>query len=229
MTRPAALNRATNVVSATSILPASFSATLPFVRVWPAKLVYKSLSRNGTPRNGPSGRAAGSAATDRAWSNHSMTTAFTAGFDCSIRWIAASNSSLGVTSPLATSAAWSVASIHRVSSARLLMAPGCTTPLASLAGVGHPGSLIPDDWTSGRSARAPPLFERSGNRDPLEVNRLIAQGPGHIHVFLRRTSASRSCGLFWDKVGMPPTDRRHGIASPQAICPSKPSVLAMLR
>ena len=35
--------------------------------------------------NGPSGRS-GSAATDRAWSNHSMTTAFS-DFDCSIRSI----------------------------------------------------------------------------------------------------------------------------------------------
>jgi hypothetical protein len=42
----------------------------------------------------------------------------------SIRTIAASSSSLDVTSPLATSAAWSVASIHRVSSARPLMANG---------------------------------------------------------------------------------------------------------
>ena len=32
-----------------------------------------------------------------------------------------------MTSPLATSVAWSVASIQRVSSARLLMAQGCTT------------------------------------------------------------------------------------------------------
>src|SRR5439155_4050470 len=38
ITRPAALNRATNVVSAASILAASLSATLPFDRVWPAKL-----------------------------------------------------------------------------------------------------------------------------------------------------------------------------------------------
>src|SRR5271166_2257933 len=123
MTSPAALNRATSVVSAASILPASLSATLPFERVWPAKLVYRSLSKNGTPRNGPLGRS-GSAATDRACSNHSMTTAFNVGFDCSIRSIAASNSSLGVTSSLATSAAWSVASIQRVSSARPLMAFG---------------------------------------------------------------------------------------------------------
>ncbi len=38
ITSPAALNRATSVVSAASILPASFSALLPFDRVWPAKL-----------------------------------------------------------------------------------------------------------------------------------------------------------------------------------------------
>ena len=39
MTSPAALNRATSVVSAASSLPASFRATLPLDRVWPAKLV----------------------------------------------------------------------------------------------------------------------------------------------------------------------------------------------
>jgi hypothetical protein len=35
--------------------------------------------------------------------------------------------------------------------------------------------------------------------------------------------------LFWDNPGAPPTDRRHGIASAHAICPSKPSVFAMSR
>ncbi|PQM46945.1 hypothetical protein C1Y40_02865 [Mycobacterium talmoniae] len=39
MTSPAALNRATNVVSAVPIFRAFFSATLPLDRVWPAKLV----------------------------------------------------------------------------------------------------------------------------------------------------------------------------------------------
>src|SRR5271165_2774033 len=150
MTSPAALNRATSVVSAASTLPACFSAWLPFDRVWPAKLAYRSLSRNGTPRNGPAGRS-GSAATDRAWSNHSMTTALTAGFDCSIRSIAASNSSPGVTSPLATSAAWSVASIHRVWSARPLMAPVVPRPIPPLAGARRRGSghLPRDDRQSG--------------------------------------------------------------------------------
>ena len=55
MTSPAALYRDTSVVSAVSTIAASLSATLPFDSVCPAKLVYRSLSRNGTPRNGPSG------------------------------------------------------------------------------------------------------------------------------------------------------------------------------
>src|SRR5262245_19504628 len=53
MTSPAALNRDTSVVSAAAILPAAFRATLPLDTVWPAKLVYRSFSRNGTPRKGP--------------------------------------------------------------------------------------------------------------------------------------------------------------------------------
>ena len=44
-----------------------------------------------------------------------------------MRSIAASSSSTGVTSPLATSAAWSTASIQRVSSASELIVAVCTT------------------------------------------------------------------------------------------------------
>ncbi len=60
--------------------------------------------RNGTPRNGPLGRSV-LAAVSRAWSNQRITTALRAGSMRSMRSIAASSSSLGDTSPDATSAA----------------------------------------------------------------------------------------------------------------------------
>ena len=73
-----------------------------------------------------------------------MTTAFNDGLDCSIRSIAASSSSVGVTSPLATSAAWSVASIHRVSSASPLMAFGLPRARTSLAHRRHDNGRVTD-------------------------------------------------------------------------------------
>ncbi len=60
------------------------------------------------------------------------------------------------------------------------------------------------------------------------VHRRIRPGQ-RIDWVLRRTSASRRCRLFRDKLGLPPDRRRHVIASAHAICPSKPSVLAMSR
>ena len=116
VTSPAARNRETSVLSAGEIGIASRRATLPFVIGCPAYGAHRSFNRNGTPRNGPSERSAPEA-TSRAWSNHRMMTALIGPSSCSIRSIAASVSSSGEASPLATSSAWAVASIQRVSSA----------------------------------------------------------------------------------------------------------------
>ena len=112
ITRPAPRKRVTSVVSASETTDAFFSARLPLVMGWPAYPANRSLMRNGTPRNGPSGSAA--RAVSRAWSNQRITTALSTGSMRSIRSMAASSNSSGVTSPSWTRAAWSTASIHRV-------------------------------------------------------------------------------------------------------------------
>ena len=104
ITSPAARWRLTSVVSASAMTCASMNATLPLLIRCPAYVAKRSLMRNGTPRNGPSGRSA-LAAVSRAWSNQRITTALRAGSIRSTRSIAASSSSLGETSPDATSAA----------------------------------------------------------------------------------------------------------------------------
>src|ERR1700759_2496659 len=55
ITSPASRKRLTSVVSAAAIAPAFFSARLPLVIGCPAYPANRSLIRNGTPRNGPSG------------------------------------------------------------------------------------------------------------------------------------------------------------------------------
>src|SRR4051794_5901058 len=72
-----------------------------------------SLSSIGTPRNGPSGSSPD--ASVRAASNRSRSTASSCGFTFSMRAMAASTSSAGLTSPRRTSSACSVASSHVVS------------------------------------------------------------------------------------------------------------------
>src|ERR1700679_1893677 len=68
----------------------------------------------GTPRKGPSG--SDPAASARARSNSGWMTAFSSGFNFSIRAMAPSTNSAGEASPFRTSSAWAVASIHAVSS-----------------------------------------------------------------------------------------------------------------
>ena len=104
ITSPAARWRLTSVVSASAMTCASLNATLPLLIRCPAYVAARSLMRNGTPRNRPLGSSA-LAAVSRAWSNHRITTALRAGSMRSMRSIAASSSSLGDTSPDATSAA----------------------------------------------------------------------------------------------------------------------------
>ena len=74
----------------------------------PAVWAARSLSRNGTPRNGPSGSSP--AAASRALSNSGVITALSSGFSRSMRAIASSTSSVGLASPVRTSSAWAVAS-----------------------------------------------------------------------------------------------------------------------
>ena len=67
----------------------------------------RSLSRYGTPANGPAGPARASSA---ARSKTGVTTAFSTGFSASIRSMAAVTSSAALTWPVRTSSAWAVAS-----------------------------------------------------------------------------------------------------------------------
>src|SRR5262249_15837224 len=75
----------------------------------PAVAQAKSFKRNGTPRKGPGGKVE-LRAWVRAFSKSGVITALSCGLTFSIRAIAASTSSSGVTSPLRTSSAWAVAS-----------------------------------------------------------------------------------------------------------------------
>lgn len=69
----------------------------------PAEWQLRSFSRNGTPRNGPSGST--DAACARADSNSGVITALSCGLIRSMRSIAASTSSRGLACPVATSSA----------------------------------------------------------------------------------------------------------------------------
>ena len=77
-------------------------------RGWPAKAAPRSLSRNGTPLKGPSGRSP--AAASRPSSYSLWMTALISPLEASMRSIAASTSSSGLASLFRTSSAWAVAS-----------------------------------------------------------------------------------------------------------------------
>ena len=77
----------------------------------PARQAPTSLNRNGTPWNGPRGSAE-SAAMARPTSGSGTTTAFSTGLAASMRVIALSASSAGVTSPSATRSRRATASSH---------------------------------------------------------------------------------------------------------------------
>ena len=62
ITNPAARWRLTSVVSIADTGGAAANALLPFVSGMPAMLAKRSLRRNGTPLNGPSGSSADAAA-----------------------------------------------------------------------------------------------------------------------------------------------------------------------
>ncbi len=132
ITNPAARKRWTSHVSFGSIQPASFSTRIPQWYGSPAVCATASLIRNGTPRNGPSGNAAPAAA--RAFSYSGVITAFSVGLSASMRPIAASTSSGGVTSPVAASSACPVASSHARSSATIAPLRACAlrSPAARL-------------------------------------------------------------------------------------------------
>src|SRR3954454_848058 len=106
---------------------------MPRWKGWPAKAAPRSLTRNGTPRNGPSGRS--SAAAARPSSKSGWMTALRSGLSASIRSIAASTSSLGLASPERTSSAWAVASRRARSSA---MAADPTRPLTAPGAASEP-------------------------------------------------------------------------------------------
>ncbi len=122
VTSPAVRKRATRVVSWPETGISRCSARLPSVIGRPASCASRSLSRNGTPRNGADPASdpppeSIAAAASRAASNHRTTTALSAPSSSSMREMAASVSSTAETSPERTSSAWAVASSQRVSAA----------------------------------------------------------------------------------------------------------------
>ena len=105
MTRPARRSRSTSSESKADTWPAR--KTEPSVKRTPSISQARSLTRYGTPANGPVGPACASSA---ARSKTGVTTAFSTGFSASIRSIAAVTSSVALTWPVRTSSAWAVAS-----------------------------------------------------------------------------------------------------------------------
>ena len=112
ITRPARRSRTTSSESNDEAL--SRRNTEPSVNLVPLASATRSLSRYGTPANGPLTPAFTRAA---ASSNIGVTTAFSCGFSRSIRPIAHSTSSAAVTSPRRTSSAWPLASSAATSDA----------------------------------------------------------------------------------------------------------------
>ena len=112
--RPAARKRWARVVSTGEVKLASLSSCMPRLSGSPALAAPRSLSRNGTPLNGPSGTSP--AACSRPESERSWMIALISGLTFSARATAASISSAGVASPELTSSACAVASIRARSS-----------------------------------------------------------------------------------------------------------------
>ena len=111
VTTPAARKRAPRIVSEGARQSSDRNSPLPMYRGRPARQAPTSLSRNGTPWNGPRGSAE-SAAMARPTSGSGTTTAFSTGLAASMRVIALSASSAGVTSPSATRSRRATASSH---------------------------------------------------------------------------------------------------------------------
>src|SRR6185369_13542090 len=87
VTTPAARKRAPKMVSEGARQSSDCNSPLPMYSGRPARQAPTSLSKNGTPWNGPRG-SAGSAAMARPTSGNGTTTAFSTGFVASIRAIA---------------------------------------------------------------------------------------------------------------------------------------------
>ena len=109
VTKPAARNRWPRKVSTGDRNSSFLSSSIPTCSGCPASAAPRSLKRNGTPRNGPSGRSP--AASSRASSKSSWMTALSCGLSASVRAIAASTSSSGDASPDRTSSACALASM----------------------------------------------------------------------------------------------------------------------
>src|SRR5690349_10969617 len=162
----------------------SFSGPSPKAITSPATKQPRSLSRIGTPRNGPSGSVP--AACARAWSNLVRITASSRGLIASIRPIAASTRSSGLTSPRRTRSACAVASSQVISvthgtlpsqprrwpprvSAKVT-APREDPMNAPQRDPGETGAPPPADGASGGALGArPPVTETFYGRDPETV------------------------------------------------------------
>src|SRR5919106_6714342 len=104
-TKPAFRKRSASQESASARKPRSRRKRMPSCCGAPATEQIRSLTTNGTPRNGPSAGSVSSASSNSGWM-----TAFSTPFRASIRSIEASTNSRGVTSPERTRSAWAVAS-----------------------------------------------------------------------------------------------------------------------
>jgi len=125
-TSPARRSRRVSSLSVTGVYRPSRKAE-PSVNLTPAYSASRSFSKNGTPEKGPS--AGATAASARARSNIGVTTALSLGFRLSMRAIAASTSSRGLTDFSRTSAACAVAS-SRQNSLTLISVAGIVRLLA---------------------------------------------------------------------------------------------------
>ncbi len=178
--------------------PASFRKRVAAVAAGrPPSAPMRSFSRNGTPRNGPSGSSVRRAAS-RARSKQRWITAFSCGFSASIRSIAASTSSSGRRLPRPHQLGLRVASSRARSSpigGRLRCAPASVQPglvgvvgsvrprVACAAGAGGP-------LGSPRRAATPPMARSAAlaslaTRTQTDV-RGVATGDG---------SSPRRCGV----------------------------------
>src|SRR5215218_10301868 len=160
----------------------------------------------GTPRNGPSGRSP--AASVRAASKRSRITALSCGLTRSMRSIAASTSSLGLTSPRRTRSTRPVASIHVVSvtlrtvavdpdtTAAAVPRPSQGRPTAHCQDVRVTGTAALDEFQEQRSRLFGIAYRMLGSasdaEDVLQDAWLRWQGADHARVadagaFLART------------------------------------------
>ena len=164
ITKPASRKRRASQVSSDSVQSRSRRKAMPSCMGSPAVWQARSLTRKGTPRNGPSAGSLASAFSKSGW-----ITAFSSPSRASMRAMAASASSRGEASPERTSSACAVAS----TSSRSLQPPSNSgNPIGFW--YFHPMEPV----------SAPP--HRHKKQGSLENPEVIENVPGHIIPIIER-------------------------------------------